>query len=358
MLEIFNNQFAGIAEQMGIVLRNTASSVNVKERLDFSCAMFTAAGDLVVNAPHIPVHLGAMGETVRRILADNPDLAPGRRVCHQRPVSRRLAPARRDGRHAGARAGQRPAAVLHRQPGPSCGDRRHRPGSMPPFSRNLAEEGVLIRNFKLVDRGRVAARRARPAADSRRRIPRATWPTTWPIVAAQVAANRLGSARAGPAGRAVFAAGGRSLHAAHSGRRRAKMRQAGRAAGRPARRSSIISTTARRSPWPSRSTATRRIDRFHRHRPGVAGQFERQSGDRHGGGHVLPAHLAGRRHSAQPRRAGPGADRAARVPAESARRADARAKARPWSAATSKRRSAWSTCCWGPWSWRPPARAR
>ena len=62
---------------MGITLRNTASSVNVKERLDFSCAIFTADGDLVVNAPHIPVHLGAMGETVKRILADNPRLAPG-----------------------------------------------------------------------------------------------------------------------------------------------------------------------------------------------------------------------------------------------------------------------------------------
>ncbi|HQU44026.1 MAG TPA: hydantoinase/oxoprolinase family protein, partial [Pirellulales bacterium] len=70
MLEVFNNQFAGIAEQMGITLRNTASSVNVKERLDFSCAIFTAAGDLVVNAPHIPVHLGAMSETVKRLLDD------------------------------------------------------------------------------------------------------------------------------------------------------------------------------------------------------------------------------------------------------------------------------------------------
>ena len=66
MLEVFNNHFAGIAEQMGITLRNTATSVNVKERLDFSCALFTPDGDLVVNAPHIPVHLGAMGETVRQ----------------------------------------------------------------------------------------------------------------------------------------------------------------------------------------------------------------------------------------------------------------------------------------------------
>ncbi|KKK62048.1 hypothetical protein LCGC14_3008230, partial [marine sediment metagenome] len=77
MLEIFNNQFAGIAEQMGITLRNTSSSVNVKERLDFSCAIFTPTGELVVNAPHIPVHLGAMSETVRAIVAENEAIKPG-----------------------------------------------------------------------------------------------------------------------------------------------------------------------------------------------------------------------------------------------------------------------------------------
>ncbi|MCA9268639.1 MAG: hydantoinase B/oxoprolinase family protein, partial [Planctomycetales bacterium] len=77
LLEIFNNQLAAIAEQMGITLRNTASSVNVKERLDFSCAVFTPEGELVVNAPHIPVHLGAMGITVRAVLADNPNLQSG-----------------------------------------------------------------------------------------------------------------------------------------------------------------------------------------------------------------------------------------------------------------------------------------
>ena len=79
MLEIFNNHFAGIAEQMGHHAAQHGLHVNVKERLDFSCAVFTASGDLVVNAPHIPVHLGAMGETVKQILADNPDLA--RAMC-------------------------------------------------------------------------------------------------------------------------------------------------------------------------------------------------------------------------------------------------------------------------------------
>src|SRR4029078_9834239 len=71
LLEIFNNHLTGIAEQMGITLRNTASSINVKERLAFSCAIFTADGRLVANAPHVPVHLGAMEETVRATIASN-----------------------------------------------------------------------------------------------------------------------------------------------------------------------------------------------------------------------------------------------------------------------------------------------
>ena len=89
-LEVFNNLLAHMAAQMGVTLRNTASSVNVKERLDFSCAIFTADGRLVANAPHVPVHLGAMEETVRQIIADNPDL--GRATCSPRTI---LTPAAR-----------------------------------------------------------------------------------------------------------------------------------------------------------------------------------------------------------------------------------------------------------------------
>ncbi|HEX4130237.1 MAG TPA: hydantoinase B/oxoprolinase family protein [Pirellulales bacterium] len=153
MLEVFNNQFAAIAEQMGITLRNTASSVNVKERLDFSCALFTSTGELVVNAPHIPVHLGAMSETVRRTLADNPDMAAGDVFVTNDPY--------RGGSHLPD------VTVVTPVYDPQSGrllfftaSRAHhaeiggiRPGSLPPFSRNLAEEGVLIRNFKLLDRG-------------------------------------------------------------------------------------------------------------------------------------------------------------------------------------------------------------
>lgn len=151
-LEIFNNQFAAIAEQMGITLRNTSSSVNVKERLDFSCALFTAAGDLVVNAPHIPVHLGAMGETVRAVIADNPTLRPGDVVVTNDPY------------HGGSHLPDVTVVTpVHDAAGRLLfftASRAHhaeiggiRPGSMPPFSKNLAEEGVLLRNFKLVDAG-------------------------------------------------------------------------------------------------------------------------------------------------------------------------------------------------------------
>ena len=78
MLEVFNNLFMSIAEQMGYTLQNTALSVNVKERLDFSCAVFDASGALIANAPHMPVHLGSMGESVRAVLRDNTgEIAPG-----------------------------------------------------------------------------------------------------------------------------------------------------------------------------------------------------------------------------------------------------------------------------------------
>jgi len=152
-LEIFNNQFAGIAEQMGITLRQTSSSVNVKERLDFSCALFTPQGDLVVNAPHIPVHLGAMGETVRHVLADNPHPQPGDVYVTNDPY--------RGGSHLPDITVVTPVHDVAGQLIFLTASRAHhaeiggiRPGSMPPFSRNLAEEGVLIRNFKLVDAGR------------------------------------------------------------------------------------------------------------------------------------------------------------------------------------------------------------
>lgn len=153
MLEIFNNLFASIAEQMGITLQKTSISTNVKERLDFSCAVFSSTGDLVVNAPHIPVHLGAMSETVKRIIADNPDLGPGDVFVTNDPY--------RGGSHLPDVTVITP--VHHPESGELLfftASRAHHaeiggivPGSMPPFSKTLADEGVLIRNFKLVDGG-------------------------------------------------------------------------------------------------------------------------------------------------------------------------------------------------------------
>lgn len=192
LLEIFNNHFAGIAEQMGITLRNTSSSVNVKERLDFSCALFTASGDLVVNAPHIPVHLGAMGETVRRVIADNPDLRPGDVIVTNDPY--------RGGSHLPDVTVVTP--VHDDETGELrffTASRAHHaeiggitPGSMPPFSKNLGEEGVLIRNFKLIDAGcsRVAALRDLLLAGP---FPTRNVKDNLADISAQVAANRQGT---------------------------------------------------------------------------------------------------------------------------------------------------------------------
>ena len=152
-LELFNNLFAGIAEQMGHVLQRTAGSVNVKERLDFSCAVFTADGKLVANAPHVPVHLGAMGTSVRAVLAEYPNMSPGDVFVTNDPY--------RGGSHLPDLTVVTPVHDTkkgHRLFFTAC--RAHhaeiggvRPGSMPPNSQSLAEEGVLLSNFALVKDG-------------------------------------------------------------------------------------------------------------------------------------------------------------------------------------------------------------
>jgi 5-oxoprolinase (ATP-hydrolysing) len=192
MLEIFNNQFAGIAEQMGITLRNTATSVNVKERLDFSCAIFTPQGDLVVNAPHIPVHLGAMGETVRGLIAENPTIRPDDVFVTNDPY--------RGGSHLPD------VTVVTPVHDPQTGrilfftaSRAHHaeiggivPGSMPPFSQSLAEEGVVISNFKLVDAGRSRLEELGQVLSTSRYPSRAVSDNLADITA-QIAANRQGA---------------------------------------------------------------------------------------------------------------------------------------------------------------------
>ena len=156
MLEVFNNLFMSIAEQMGGVLRNTAYSVNIKERLDFSCAVFDAGGDLVANAPHIPVHLGSMSDSVKSILRQRAGaMKPGDVYMLNAPYNGGThlpdvtvvtpvfdAEGRRILFHVASRG-------HHAEIGGIT------PGSMPPDSRHIDEEGVLIDNFQLVAGGRL-----------------------------------------------------------------------------------------------------------------------------------------------------------------------------------------------------------
>ena len=156
MLEIFNNLFMAIAEQMGVTLANTAYSVNIKERLDFSCALFDAQGSLIANAPHMPVHLGSMGESVRSVIRDN-----AARMCAGDVYM--LNDPYRGGTHLPDITVITPvfdAAGKHLLF--YVGSRGHHadiggitPGSMPPGSRHIDEEGVLITNFLLVENGRL-----------------------------------------------------------------------------------------------------------------------------------------------------------------------------------------------------------
>ncbi|HSK42011.1 MAG TPA: hydantoinase/oxoprolinase family protein, partial [Arenibaculum sp.] len=154
MLEVFNNLFMSIAEQMGVTLENTAYSVNIKERLDFSCAVFDAGGGLIANAPHMPVHLGSMGESVRAVIARRAGtMKPGDVYMLNDPYN--------GGTHLpditviSPVFDEQGASVLF-----YVASRGHHadiggitPGSMPPASRTIEEEGVLIDNFLLVENG-------------------------------------------------------------------------------------------------------------------------------------------------------------------------------------------------------------
>ncbi|AFY41225.1 hydantoinase B/oxoprolinase family protein [Nostoc sp. PCC 7107] len=160
MLEIFNNLFRAIAEQMGITLQNTSSSVNIKERLDFSCAIFDGAGQLVANAPHIPVHLGSMSESVQALITHYGDtIKPGDVFASNNPYN--------GGTHLPDITVVTPVfphSALSTPDSPLfyVASRGHHadiggitPGSMPPNSTNVVEEGILIDNFQLVAAGKL-----------------------------------------------------------------------------------------------------------------------------------------------------------------------------------------------------------
>ena len=167
MLEKFNNLFMSIAEQMGLRLQQTAHSVNIKERLDFSCALFDADGNLIANAPHMPVHLGSMGESIKTVVRKNAGrMTPGDVYVLNDPYN--------GGTHLPDVTVVTPvfdaasAEILF-----YVGSRGHHadiggitPGSMPPFSRTVEDEGVLLDNVKLVEGGEMleSAMRERLAA--------------------------------------------------------------------------------------------------------------------------------------------------------------------------------------------------
>jgi 5-oxoprolinase (ATP-hydrolysing) len=192
-LEIFHQHFASIAEEMGIVLRRSALSTNVRERLDFSCAVFDRDGALVANAPHIPVHLGAMGECVRHVAEAVPELGPGDVVVTNDPF--------RGGSHLpdvtvvtpvyDDTSGELLFYTASRAHHAEIGGKR--PGSMPPDSRSLADEGVLLRHLRVVHAGE-------PCFDELEALLRAgRYPSRSPAenladIEAQIAANRAGSA--------------------------------------------------------------------------------------------------------------------------------------------------------------------
>ena len=154
LLEVFNNLFMNIAEQMGLQLQNTAYSVNIKERLDFSCALFDTEGNLIANAPHMPVHLGSMGESIKTVIRENAGkMQPGDVFVLNDPYH--------GGTHLPDITVITPVYIADEAtPTFYVGSRGHHadvggttPGSMPPFSTRIEEEGVQINNVKLVERG-------------------------------------------------------------------------------------------------------------------------------------------------------------------------------------------------------------
>ena len=206
-LELYNHRFSAIAEQMGLRLQQSSRSVNIRERLDFSCALFDGAGRLVANAPHIPVHLGSMGESVAALLAaiargEHPPLAPGDAVAANDPYAGGthlpditvITPVFPPAEPKVARPAAPVAFVACRGHHADVGGTT--PGSMPPLSRSIQEEGLLLRNAPLVQGGRLdqAAWLARlrggphPVREPRRLLA---------DLQAQVAANQLGALELG-----------------------------------------------------------------------------------------------------------------------------------------------------------------
>jgi 5-oxoprolinase (ATP-hydrolysing) len=192
-LELFNRRFMGVAEAMGAALERTAHSVNIKERLDFSCALFDADGGLVANAPHMPVHLGSMGASVRAVRDRHPVLHPGEAFALNNPYA--------GGTHLPDITVVMPIFMDGaRQPSFYVAARGHhadiggvQPGSMPPFSKTIDEEGVMLDALPIMREGRFLEAETRTALTAGR------WPARNPDtnladLKAQIAACQAGAA--------------------------------------------------------------------------------------------------------------------------------------------------------------------
>ena len=182
LLEVFNNLFMAIAEQMGVTLANTAYSVNIKERLDFSCALFDAEGNLIANAPHMPVHLGSMGESVKTIIERRRGtMQPGDVFVLNAPYNGGthlpdvtvIAPVFLDAATRATRAVGPPEFYVASR-GHHADIGGITPGSMPPDSTHVDEEGVLLDNVQLVAAGTVSRRRRCARSSGRAGTRRAT----------------------------------------------------------------------------------------------------------------------------------------------------------------------------------------
>jgi len=180
-LEIFNNHFMAIAEEMGLVLQSTATSVNIKERLDFSCALFDAEGSLIANAPHIPVHLGSMADSIHRVIEARGNTRDGRGI--RRGDAYVLNDPYRGGTHLPDITVIVPVFYSDSSEAPDAfvAARGHHadiggiaPGSMPPESTTIEEEGVLIDNLLLADEGRLCE------AEMRTVLASGAWPARNP----------------------------------------------------------------------------------------------------------------------------------------------------------------------------------
>ncbi|MDP2008670.1 MAG: hydantoinase B/oxoprolinase family protein, partial [Phenylobacterium sp.] len=192
-LELFNRRFMGVAEAMGAALERTAHSVNIKERLDFSCALFDEGGGLVANAPHMPVHLGSMGASVRAVRDRHPTLKPGDAFALNNPYA--------GGTHLPDitvvmpvfMPGAQTAAFYVAARGHHADVGGVQPGSMPPFSKTIDEEGVMLDAIPIMRGGGFLE------ADTRAALATGRWPSRAPDrniadLKAQIAACQAGAA--------------------------------------------------------------------------------------------------------------------------------------------------------------------